>query len=271
MIDQVRAKKPLIHCITNYVTVNDLANMILAVGGAPIMADGVREAEDISTICNGLVINIGTLNERSIEAMILAGKAANQAGKPVVFDPVGTGASGFRTATAAKIMTEVSCQIIRGNASEMKSLATGIHTTKGVDACPGDQVSEGNLPQMIAWLKAFSRQSGAIAAMTGAIDLVTDGTRTAVIRNGHPWMSTITGTGCMLDGVAAAFAAANGPEWLWEAAVTAVIAEGIAGERAYLKTMAANGGTASYRMYLIDEMSLLTDEIIKKGKKVEIQ
>lgn len=270
MINQIREKKPLIHCITNYVTVNDVANMILAVGGSPIMADSVREVEDISRICNGLVINIGTLNERTIESMILAGKAANQLGHPVIFDPVGTGASRFRTETAKKILNEISCQVIRGNASEIKSLAKGIHTTNGVDACEADRVTSGNLSQMVSWVESFSKSVGAVIAMTGEIDLVSDGKRTAIIRNGNSWMSRITGTGCMLDGVIAAFAAAN-PSRIWDTVVDAVAAAGICGERACQKAVSEGRGTASFRMHLIDEMSLLSDYVIEKEKKIEVQ
>ena len=171
----VRAKSPLIHNITNYVTVNDCANMVLACGASPIMADDAAEVEDITTICGGLNINIGTLNSRTIESMLKAGKKANALGHPVVLDPVGAGASALRTETACRLLDEVRFTVIRGNISEVKTLASGAGTTKGVDADVTDKVTEENLDGAVAFAKAFAAKTGAVVAITGAIDIVADG------------------------------------------------------------------------------------------------
>ena len=205
----VRTKSPLIHNITNYVTVNDCANMVLACGASPIMADDAAEVEDITTICGGLNINIGTLNSRTIESMLKAGKKANALGHPVVLDPVGAGASALRTETAYRLLDEVRFTVIRGNISEVKTLASGAGTTKGVDADVADRVTEENLDGAVAFAKAFAAKTGAVVAITGAIDIVADGAKAYCIRNGHPMMSAITGTGCQLSALTAAFITAN--------------------------------------------------------------
>ena len=204
MLENVRAKSPLIHNITNYVTVNDCANILLACGGSPIMADDIGEAEEITSLCGGLNINIGTLNQRTIPAMLAAGKRAKALGHPVVLDPVGAGASALRTATALQILEEVRPTVIRGNVSEIKNLALGSGSTKGVDADVTDRVTPENLDQMVAFAKDFSARTGAILAITGAIDLVADPHRAFCIYNGHPDMSRITGTGCQLSAATAA-------------------------------------------------------------------
>lgn len=173
--ENVRTKCPLIHNITNYVTVNDCANMVLACGASPIMADDAAEVEDITTICGGLNINIGTLNSRTITSMLLAGKKANALGHPVVLDPVGAGASKLRTDTAFRLLKEVKFTVIRGNISEVKTLASGAGTTKGVDADVADKVTEENLDAAVDFAKKFAAETGAVVAITGAIDIVADG------------------------------------------------------------------------------------------------
>ena len=140
-LEQVREKGPLVHCITNYVTVNDVANILLACGGSPIMSDEIQDVEDITSLCGGLVINIGTLDQRTIPAMFAAGKRANALGHPVLLDPVGAGASALRTRTALELMEELDLAVIRGNISEIKTLAAGSGTTQGVDADVADAVT----------------------------------------------------------------------------------------------------------------------------------
>ena len=211
--ENVRSTCPLIHNITNYVTVNDCANMVLACGASPIMADDAAEVEDITTICGGLNINIGTLNSRTITSMLLAGKKANLLGHPVVLDPVGAGASQLRTDTANRLLREVKFTVIRGNISEVKTLASGAGTTKGVDADVADKVTEENLDSAVAFAKAFAARTGAVVAITGAIDIVADAHKAYCIRNGHPMMSSITGTGCQLSALTAAFVTANPDSW----------------------------------------------------------
>ena len=226
--ENLRSRSPLIHNITNYVTVNDCANMVLACGASPIMADDAAEVEEITAICGGLNINIGTLNSRTVTSMLLAGKKANQLGHPVVLDPVGAGASHLRTDTAFRLLREVQFTVIRGNISEIKTLASGAGTTKGVDADVADKVTEENLDSAVAFAKAFAARTGAVVAITGAIDIVADAQKAYCIRNGNAMMSSITGTGCQLSALTAAFVTAN-PDHPLEAAAAAVCAMGLAG------------------------------------------
>ena len=269
IFENVRQKSPLIHNITNYVTVNDCANMLLACGGSPIMADDPEDAVEITAICGGLNINIGTLNQRTIPAMLAAGKRSNELGHPVVLDPVGAGASTLRTDTALRLLNEVKFAVIRGNISEIKTLALGSGTTKGVDADVADKVTEENLDGAVAFAKDFARRIGAVVAVTGAIDIVTDGERAFCIRNGRPEMASITGTGCQLSALTAAFAAAN-PDQLLEATVAAVCAMGLCGEIAAGR-LTREEGNASCRTYLIDAMYRLTPAELEKGAKYEVR
>lgn len=267
--DLLRKTMPLIHNITNYVTVNDVANILLACGGSPIMSDEVEDVEDITSICNGLNINIGTLHKSSIEGMLRAGKKANDLHHPILLDPVGAGASKFRTETALKLMQELNLAVIRGNISEIKTLALGNGTTKGVDADVSDAVTEENLEQAIEFVKAFSKKTGTIIAVTGRIDLVTDGNRCYVIRNGRPEMGKITGTGCQLSGMMTAFITAN-PDEMLEAAAAAVCAMGLAGEIGWSR-MQTGDGNATYRNRIIDAIYNMTGDILEKGANYEIR
>ena len=203
MMKNVREKTPLIHNITNYVTVNDCANILLACGGSPIMSDDADEVEQITAVCGGLNINIGTLNRLTIPSMHLAGKKANILGHPVVLDPVGAGASDLRTKTALALLDEIRFTVIRGNISEIKTLAMGNGNTKGVDADVADIVTKENLDDAVAFTKDFAKKTGAVIAITGAIDIVADGEKAYCIYNGHPEMSGITGTGCPLSAMTA--------------------------------------------------------------------
>lgn len=270
IVKQVRDRVPLIHCITNYVTANDVANMLLAAGGSPIMADGIREVEEITSICGGLVINIGTLNENSIESMIAAGKKAAQLGHPIVFDPVGAGASSFRTRTARRILSEVPCTVIRGNVSEIRTIADGSGNTQGVDAAAQDRVTEENLPLLCDFVRTLSGQTGAIIAMTGAIDLIGTSSGVNVVRNGHPMMAKITGCGCMLDAVIAAYLCGQN-DCMLDAVTAATAAFGLCGEQAYQRTLEEESGTGSFRVHMIDFMSKLDDEKLNGGAKIELR
>lgn len=269
MLKNVREKCPLIHNITNYVTVNDCANIVLACGASPIMADDVDEAEEITALCGGLNINIGTLNQRTIPAMLLAGKKANALSHPVVLDPVGAGASALRTDTALRLLEEVQFTVIRGNISEVKTLASGSGTTKGVDADVADKVAEENLDSAVAFAKSFSARTGTVIAITGAIDIVADSENAYCIRNGHPMMSSITGTGCQLSAMTAAYVTAN-PEHPLEAVAAAVCAMGLAGEIAHSR-LSPMDGNSSYRNYIIDAIYNLTPEQLKQGAKYEMR
>ena len=268
MFDQVREKSPLIHNITNYVTVNDCANMVLACGASPIMADDKEEVAEIQTICAGLNINIGTLNSRTIESMKIAGMRANELGHPAGLDPMGVGASTLRTSTANELLKTVKFTVIRGNISEIKTLAVGTGTTKGVDADIADKVTKENLPQTVAFAKKFAQETGAVIAITGAIDIVADSERAFCIYNGHPMMSSITGTGCQLSAMTAAYVTAN-PEAPLEATAAAVCAMGICGEKAHAR-LTEQDGNSSYRNYIIDAICNLTGEELEKCAKYEI-
>lgn len=267
-IENVRKNVPLVHNITNYVTVNDVANVLLACGGSPIMSDEPEDVVDITTICGGLNINIGTLNKRSIEAMFLAGKRANELKHKVLLDPVGAGASALRTNTAVKLMDEIKFDVIRGNISEIKTLALGSGTTRGVDADVADAVTEDTLDSSIRFVKDFAKKSKTIAAITGAIDLVSDGEKCYVIRNGRPEMGKITGTGCQLSGMMTAFIVAN-PDNMLEAAAAAVCTMGLAGEIGW-DHMQKGDGNSTYRNRIIDAVFNMDGKTLEEGAKYEL-
>ncbi len=268
-LENVKKKSPLIHNITNYVTVNDVANMILAVGASPIMADDEGEVEEITSICNGLNINIGTLNHRTIQSMIKAGKKANELNHPVLLDPVGVGASTLRTQTALKLIEEVQFSVIRGNISEIKTLALNQGNTHGVDASEMDAVTQDNLEQNVAFVKEYAQKMNAIIAVTGAIDLVSDGKECYVIYNGEKEMSAITGTGCQLSGLMTAYITAN-PETPLKACVAAVCQMGLAGEIAKTHLQSFEGN-ATYRNRIIDAVNHMDGYILQAGAKYEIK
>ena len=268
-LETVRESHPLIQNITNYVTVNDCANILLACGASPIMSDYVGEAEEISAICAGLNINMGTLNPDTVATMLAAGRKCNEIGHPVVLDPVGVGASKWRTDSARLLLNEIQFSVIRGNISEIKTLAMGSGTTKGVDADEADAVTEENLDEVIALAKALAESTGSVIAISGATDIVADTEKAYVIRNGHAMMSRVTGTGCMLSAMTAAYVAANQATPL-EAAAAATIAMGLCGEIAY-ERMTEQDGNSSYRNYLIDAIYRLDGETLEGGANYEIR
>ncbi len=268
-LEQVRKTVPLVHNITNYVTVNDVANIILACGGSPIMSDEAEDVEDITSICGGLNINIGTLHKTSIEGMFRAGKRANELGHPVLLDPVGAGASSLRTNTALNLMKELELTVIRGNISEIKTLALGGGTTRGVDADVADAVTEENLDKSVKFVKQFASETGSIIAVTGAIDLVANADTCYVIRNGRLEMGKITGTGCQLSGMMTAYLVAN-PEHLLEAAAASVCAMGLAGEMGF-ERMQEGDGNSTYRNRIIDAIYNLRGEELERGAKYELR
>lgn len=270
MLQNVRSKAPLVHCITNYVTVNDCANILLAAGASPIMSDDIKEVEEIISICGGLAVNIGTLNQQTIPAMFLAGLTANKRQKPVILDPVGAGASRLRTGTALDLMRDVRFAVIRGNISEIKALALGSISTKGVDADESDAVTTDTLDDAVSFAKTFSKKTGAVIAVTGAVDIVADENTAYLIYNGHPMMSKITGSGCMLTVLTGAFLAAN-PENILEAAAASICAMGICGEHAYKKLLEAKSGNSTYRNDLIDAVFNLTGETLDKEARYEVR
>ena len=266
--DNVRGTTPLVHNITNYVTVHDVANILLACGGSPIMTDEPDDVEDITSICGGLNINIGTLNKRSIEAMFLAGRKASELGHAMLLDPVGAGASRLRTETAKKLIAEFHFTAIRGNVSEILALAAGGTSTRGVDASVADAVTDANLSAKAAFAKAFAAETGAVIAITGAIDLVADASRCFAVRNGRPRMGGITGSGCQLSGMMTAFLVANRANPL-EAALAAVCTMGLAGEIAESR-MQPGDGNSTYSDRIIDAVSLMDGVTLDKDAKYEL-
>lgn len=268
-LKNIRNIVPLVHNITNYVTVNDVANVLLACGGSPIMADEPEEVEDITSICGGLNINIGTLNKRTIKSMFIAGKKSNELNHILLLDPVGAGASKLRTETALNLIKELHFDVIRGNISEIKTLALGSGTTKGVDADIADAITEDNLDNSIKFIKEFAKSKNCIIAITGKIDLVSDGDKCYVIRNGQPEMSRITGTGCQLSAMITAFTIANSENKL-EAVTAAVCTMGLAGEIA-LSRMQKGDGNSTYRNRIIDAIYNMDEKTLNQGAKYEIK
>jgi len=269
MFENVRTKSPLIHNITNYVTVNDCANAIIACGASPIMADDKEEVAEITSISSGLNINIGTLNCHTITSMLIAGKRANELNHPIVLDPVGAGTSKLRTETVKQLLKEIKFTVIRGNISEIKTLAYGSGNTKGVDADVTEKISEKNLDEMITFAKALAKKTGAIIVITGAIDIVANSKKSYCIYNGHPMMASITGTGCQLSAITSVFVSAN-PDHPLDATAAAVSIMGYAGEVAHSR-LSILDGNSTYRNYIIDAIYNMTPEMLEKGAKYEIR
>ena len=261
ILERNRSTSPLVHCISNYVTANDCVNLLLASGASAIMADDADEVEEITAMCQALVINLGTPNPRRLEAMLKAGKAANRLGHPVVFDPVGVGGSTLRRKSARQLLESVRFSVIRGNASEIRTLVDGSAAHRGVDADTGCKDTT-VLAQQLA------RSSGAVVVLTGAVDIVTDGQRTYLAKNGHPMMRSVTGAGCQLSALIGAYAAAS-PEKPLDSTLAAVCAMGLCGELAHSR-MTQLDGNASYRNYIIDAMFRLDGTALEEGADYEI-
>lgn len=263
LLEKLRNTRPLVHHITNYVTVNDCANMTLAIGGSPVMADAIEEAAEIAGISSALVLNIGTPNARIVESMLDAGRAANAHGIPVIFDPVGAGASAYRNGTASKIAKNVHCAVIRGNVSEIRHLAGENASTRGVDASIADILPGGESAARIAIKAAEIFQS--VVAVTGPSDFITDGERVFRIDNGHPALASITGSGCMCTSMVGAFCGSGSlplPD-----AVSGVLAMGVLGEIAFDTSCAL--GLGSFRAALFDAAGKLCGDTILRRARVE--
>jgi hydroxyethylthiazole kinase len=256
LLTRIREEKPLVHNITNYVVMNFTANTLLAMGASPVMAHAPNEVEEMVSLARALVINIGTLSDPWIEAMLLAGRKANSKGLPIVFDPVGSGATSLRTGTTRRIVQELKLAIIRGNASEILSIGSPGTVTKGVDSLHDvDQVAE--------MAKATARQTGAVVAVTGKVDLITDGTRVIRCRNGHALMGHVTGMGCAATATIAAFAAVT-PDAM-EAAAAGLAFFGLAGEMAADKAQSPG----SFMIALIDALYNMTPEDLQARALLE--
>ena len=268
VVERVRARRPLLHHITNYVTVNGVANMTLCIGALPVMAQAREEVEQMVEAAGALVLNLGTLCPEQVEAMWMAGRRANQLGIPVVLDPVGVGATRLRTQSALRLLDELSIAVVRGNAAEIAALAPA-DTQAEAQAGASAEVkirgveSVGVCADAAALAGRLARQRRCVVAITGAVDVVSDGTRSVRVANGHPWMSRVTGTGCMATAVIGACAAVESDFVLATAAALAVY--GLAGERAAERSQ----GPGSFQIQLFDAVAGLTEEALLQGVRVE--
>lgn len=254
----VKNKKPLVHHITNYVTVNDCANITLALGASPVMADDIGEVEEMVSLASSLVLNIGTLNFRSIESMIAAGRQAEKCGIPIIFDPVGVGATNLRTAVAKRIIEEVRPSVIRGNMSEMKILAGLVTGIKGVDSTASEEDGEQVARQL-------SQKFDCVIAITGKQDIIARNDRISFIDNGHAVLSQVTGTGCMATSLIASFCGAT-DDWFIGAAA-GIMTMGLAGELAQ-RSLQAGEGIGTFKMRLFDFVWTMTPDAIRKGGSI---
>jgi hydroxyethylthiazole kinase len=257
-IGMVRAQKPLIHHLTNYVTVNDCANSTLAIGASPVMATDAAEMEDMVSMAGALVLNIGTLTSLVIESMLIAGKRAKQLEIPVIFDPVGVGATGLRTSSAKRIIDAVGPTVIRGNMSEIMTLAGLSAKIKGVDSLADELEAE-----VVA--RNLSKKLGCVVVITGKTDFIARENDLCRVANGHAMMTGITGTGCMATSLVGACCAANGDAFVGAAA--GIVAMGIAGELAQ-KMLGSQEGLGTYRVRLIDVISQMTPELMLSHGKI---
>jgi len=251
----LRAARPLIHHITNDVVTNDTANITLHIGAAPVMAVAMEEVEEMVAHAGALVLNIGTLTAERVEVMLAAGRRAAALGVPIVLDPVGAGATAYRTGTAWRLLESLPVAVIRGNAGEIGVLAGTGGAVRGVDS-----VAAGDAPAAAA---ALARRTGAVVALTGEVDVVAGGARALAVANGHPMMSRITGTGCMATAVVACFAAVEADRVT--AAASALAAFGLAGERA----AAVAAGPGSFKVALFDAVANLSTEDVRASARIE--
>lgn len=247
LLIRAREKRPLVHHITNYVTVNDCANITISAGAAPVMADAPEEVGEMVTFAGALVLNIGTLNKGQIESMLLAGGIANDRKIPIILDPVGAGATSFRTESAQRLLHELKITVLKGNAGEIGTLAGAEAHVRGVE-------SYGVTGDLEKIAKRYAKRAGMTVVVSGATDIVTDGRRVVLVENGHPMMGSISGTGCMAASVTGVFAAIADDPVI--ASVSALAAFGIAGERAALNVR----GPYSFKTALFDEMAALKPE-----------
>ena len=266
VLNAVRQRKPLVQCITNIVTVNDCANIILASGGSPTMASHPLEVEEAVRNVQDLVCNMGAIDK--VESMILAGREANRFGKPVILDPVGAGGTQLRRDAVKRLLEEVHFTVIRGNASEIRYLAGQQTIGSGVDVSDLDEINEENLSAAISMAADLAEKLGTVIAISGKIDVISDGRKACVLRGGCATMARITGSGCMLTSLIGAFCGA----WKdpFPATCAAMAAMGISGEIAEEKRLRNGTGNATFRNDLIDAIFNLTQEQLKQGVHYEI-
>ena len=255
LLEKVRAKRPLVHHITNYVTVNDCANITLAVGASPVMAHADEEMEDMVALAQAVVLNIGTTDRTQLRSMFLAGAQANRLGIPIILDPVGAGATRFRTDACLKILKELKIAVLKGNGGEISVLAGAGGKVIGVD-------SAGTGADPVNMVKDYAKRLGITVALTGAEDIISDGKKTLRVSNGHPLMGGFSGSGCMAASVVGAFVAVSSDRV--EATAVALAAFGLAGE------LAAKNAASPFALKhaIFDELYYLKPKDLGKGAKI---
>ena len=252
----LRGKNPLIHNITNFVVMNYTANALLACGASPVMAHAAEEVEEMVSFAGALVLNIGTLTPQWIDSMLKAGKRANELNIPVVLDPVGSGATKLRTASAKRLIDELGIGVVRGNASEVLSLAHEDSLTKGVDAVHSvDEAADAAIQ--------LARELDTTIAITGEVDLVTYGGRILMVHNGHSLMGTVTGTGCTASAIIGAFLAVDREPVV--AATTALAYFGLAGEKGAIVAK----GPGSFQMAILDALYTIDEKQMEEGARIQ--
>ena len=267
LLENVRRVRPLVHCMTNRVTINDCANIILAAGGSPIMAEDEREVEEIVAAAGALVITLGILSETIFPSMLKAGRAAKRLGVPVILDPVGCGASKLRDDCCRQYIDEIHPDIVRGNMSEIKALAGMTSSTRGVDAGIDDAVTLDNAHQMSPLVTDLAKKLGTVVSATAAVDIISDGSRTAFVANGHPMLCDVTGTGCMASALTGACAGAGDA---FTAATACLILMGLAGEMAQEAVQAEGRGIGTFRIRHLDYIyTIQREDILERGKVYE--
>ncbi|MDT8068919.1 MAG: hydroxyethylthiazole kinase [Terriglobia bacterium] len=257
LLTRLRQRRPLIHHITNFVVMNETANITLCAGGAPVMAHAKEEVAEMVAAAGALVLNIGTLTPEQVESMLIAGRRANELDIPIVLDPVGAGATQLRTESARRLLSDLKISIIRGNLAELATLVGFEAKIAGVDSH-----ETGTDPETVA--RTLAQKNHCVAAITGAVDIVSNGARFARISNGHPMMGRVTGTGCMSTSITACFAAIEADCFL--AATAALAVFGLAGEIAVRNSK----GPGTFHAQLYDALANLTPEALAEGARIEI-
>ena len=272
-LKSIKEKNALTHCITNSVTINDCANAVLAIGGSPFMAEDAEELEEVVTIADVLVINIGKLSKNQLESMKISAKTANETDTPIILDPVGVGVTGLRNRTTLDLIENYDITAIRGNISEIKAIAklTGVldesNTAKGVDVNINDIITEENLKENGNLICKLAKKLNTVILASGPLDILSDGETTVVIDNGDDMMPLITGSGCMLSSIVGSCIGGSNP---FEGSLVAILAMNIAGEKARAKVDANDEGTGSFRAYLIDYLYKTDSETLMNEANIMI-
>lgn len=272
-LKSIKEKNALTHCITNSVTINDCANAVLAIGGSPFMAEDAEELEEVVTIADVLVINIGKLSKDQIKSMKISSQTANKTNTPIILDPVGVGVTELRNRTTMDLIENYDIAAIRGNISEIKAIAklVGVldesNTAKGVDVNLDDIITEENLKANGDLICELADKLNTVILASGPLDILSDGETTVVINNGDDMMPLITGSGCMLSSIVGSCIGGSNP---FEGSLVAILAMNIAGEKARAKVDANDEGTGSFRAYLIDYLHKTDSETLIKEANIRI-